>query len=124
MTKATGKTIIRKGDEVQVIAGKDRGLKGKVLSVIAEEERVIVEGVNRVKKHTRVSQSQRGAKTGGIVNQEAPIHLSNVMLIDPEDGRPTRVGFRREEGEKVRSDGTTYTGTKSVRYSKRTGKEL
>ncbi len=115
---------IRKGDEVQVIAGKDRGLKGKVLAVLADSDRVIVEGVNRVKKHTRVGQSTRGGKTGGIVTQEAPIHVSNVMLLDPEDGRPTRVGFRVEETEKTRADGSAYTGTQRVRYSKRTGKEV
>ena len=115
---------IRAGDEVQVISGKDRGLKGKVLTVLADSDRVIVEGVNRVKKHTRVGQSARGGKTGGIVTQEAPVHVSNVMLIDPEDNRPTRVGFRVEETEKQRADGSTYTGTKRVRYSKRTGKEV
>lgn len=124
MTNPVRSLSIRKGDEVQIIAGKDRGLKGKVLAVLADADRVIVEGVNRVKKHTRVGQNQRGAKTGGIVNQEAPIHVSNVMLIDPEDGRPTRVGFRREESQKLRADGTSYVATKSVRYSKRTGKEL
>ena len=118
------KASIRQGDEVQVITGKDRGLKGKVLAVLADSDRVIVEGVNRVKKHTRVGQSTRGGKTGGIVTQEAPVHVSNVMLIDPEDGRPTRVGFRLTEAEKTRPDGSTYTGTKRVRYSKRTGKEV
>ncbi len=117
-------TTIRTGDEVQVISGKDRGLKGKVLAVLADSDRVIVEGVNRIKKHTRVGQSTRGGKTGGIVTHEAPVHVSNVMLIDPEDGRPTRVGFRTEEAEKQRPDGSSYTGTKRVRYSKRTGKEL
>ncbi len=115
---------IRTGDEVQVIAGKDRGLEGKVLTVLAESDQIIVEGINRVTRHTRVGQDNRGAKSGGIVNQEAPIHVSNVMLIDPEDGRPTRVGFRREEVEKQRPDGSTYTGTRGVRYSKRTGKEV
>ena len=115
---------IRKGDEVQVIAGKDRGLKGRVIAVLPEEDRVIVEGINRVKRHTRVGESQRGAKTGGIVTQEAPIHVSNVMLIDPEDGRPTRVGFRREEVAKQRPDGSEYTAYRSVRVSKRTGKDI
>ncbi|MCH9719822.1 MAG: 50S ribosomal protein L24 [Actinomycetia bacterium] len=115
---------IRTGDEVQVIAGKDRGLEGKVLTVLSESDQVIVEGINRVTRHTRVGQDNRGAKSGGIVNQEAPIHVSNVMLIDPEDGRPTRVGFRREDVEKQRPDGSTYTGTRGVRYSKRTGKEV
>jgi large subunit ribosomal protein L24 len=115
---------IRKGDEVQVIAGKDRGLRGRVIAVLPEEQRVIVEGVNRVKRHTRVGESQRGAKTGGIVTQEAPIHISNVMLVDPDGKKATRVGFRREEVSKTRPDGSTYTATRSVRVSKRTGKDI
>ena len=115
---------IRKGDQVQVVAGKDRGLKGKVIFVLPDSERVIVEGVNRVKRHTRVGQGDRGAKTGGIITQEAPVHVSNVMLIDPEDGRPTRVGFRREEVQKLRPDGSSYTAYRSVRVSKRTGKDI
>jgi large subunit ribosomal protein L24 len=115
---------IRKGDLVQVIAGKDRGVKGKVIEVYPEADRVIVEGVNRVKKHTKVGQSNRGAKTGGIITTEAPIHVSNVMIIDPEDGRPTRVGYRKETVEKRRSDGSTYEAERSVRISRRTGKDL
>ena len=115
---------IRKGDLVQVISGKDRGVKGKVIEVYPEADRVIVEGVNRIKKHTKVGQSARGAKTGGIITTEAPIHVSNVQIIDPEDGRPTRIGFRKEKVEKRRSDGSTYEATRSVRVSKRTGKDL
>ena len=115
---------IRKGDRVQVITGKDRGLVGKVIAVLPDEDRLIVEGVNRVKRHTRVGQSTRGAKTGGIVTQEAPVHVSNVMLVDPSDNKPTRVGFRREEVSKTRPDGSTYTATRSVRYSKRTGEDI
>ncbi|HEV8024246.1 MAG TPA: 50S ribosomal protein L24 [Candidatus Nanopelagicales bacterium] len=115
---------VRKGDTVQVISGKDRGLTGKVIEVYPESDRLIVEGVNRIKKHTRVGQSARGAKTGGIVTTEAPIHVSNVMVVDPEDGRPTRVGFRRETVEKRRPDGTTFEAERSVRISKRTGKDL
>jgi len=115
---------IRKGDQVQVIAGKDRGLVGRVIAVLPTEQRVIVEGVNRVKRHTRVGESQRGAKTGGIVTQEAPIHVSNVMLVDPDGKKATRVGFRREEVSKSRPDGSTYTATRSVRVSKRTGKDI
>ena len=117
-------TAIRKGDTVQVITGKDRGVKGKVIAVYPDVERVLVEGVNRIKKHTKVGQSARGARTGGIVTQEAPIHVSNVMLVDPEDGRPTRVGFRREKVEKRRPDGTTYDAERSVRISRRTGKDI
>jgi large subunit ribosomal protein L24 len=115
---------IRKGDLVQVISGKDRGVKGKVIEVYPESDRVIVEGVNRIKKHTKVGQNARGAKTGGIVTTEAPIHVSNVMIIDPEDGRPTRVGFRKEAVEKRRTDGSTYEVERSVRVSRRTGKDL
>ena len=119
-----GKMNVRKGDTVQVISGKDRGLTGKVIEVYPDADRLIVEGVNRIKKHTRVSQNQRGAKTGGIVTTEAPIHISNVMVVDPSDGRPTRIGFRRETVEKRRSDGSTYESERSIRISRRTGKEM
>ena len=115
---------IRKGDLVQVISGKDRGVKGKVIEVYPDTEKVIVEGVNRIKKHTKVGQNARGAKTGGIITTEAPIHVSNVMIIDPEDGRPTRIGFRKEEVEKRRTDGSTYPAERSVRISRRTGKDI
>ena len=79
---------IRKGDTVQVISGKDKGTTGRVLVVDPETQRVIVEGVNRVVKHTKVGQGDRGAKTGGLIHTEAPIHVSNVALIDP-DGKPS-----------------------------------
>ena len=115
---------IRKGDLVQVITGKDRGITGKVIEVYPESDRIIVEGVNRIKKHTRVGQNARGAKTGGIVTMEAPIHISNVMIVDPEDGRPTRIGYRREKVEKRRPDGSTYEAERSVRISRRTGKDI
>jgi len=115
---------IRKGDTVQVIAGKDKGVKGKVITVDRTKERVIVEGVNRVKKHTKIGQNAGGAQTGGIVTVEAPIHASNVMIIDPEDGRPTRIGFRKETVEKRRPDGSTYEAQRSIRVSRRTGKDI
>ena len=115
---------IRKGDLVQVISGKDRGVKGKVIEVYPEADRVIVEGVNRIKKHTKVGQSNRGAKTGGIITTEASIHVSNVQIIDPEDGRPTRIGFRKEKVDKRRTDGSTYEAERSVRISRRTGKDI
>ncbi len=102
---------IKKGDTVQVIAGKDKGAKGKVIQSYPDRDRVLVEGVNRIKKHTRVSQNQRGAQSGGIVTQEAAIHVSNVMLVDA-DGRPTRLGRRTGD------DG------KRVRVSRRSGKEI
>lgn len=97
---------IKKGDLVQVITGRtqakggDRGKQGKVLSVLVERNRVVVEGVNFITKHVRVGQTQRGSKTGGIETVEAPIHISNVALVDPESKKPTRVGFRTEQVEK------------------------
>jgi large subunit ribosomal protein L24 len=107
-----GKLHVKKGDLVEVITGKDKGLQGKVIAAYPERDRVLVEGVNRIKKHTKIGQTARGAKTGGIVTQEAPIHVSNVMLVDPETKKRTRVGFRiGEDGRKVR-------------VSKRTGKEI
>ena len=93
---------VKKGDTVLVIAGKDKGTRGKVLTALPREDKVIVEGVNRVKKHTRIRTTQRGSKTGGIVTQEAPIHVSNVMILD-DQGKPTRVGYRFDDnGQKVR----------------------
>ncbi|CAB4962027.1 MAG: 50S ribosomal protein L24 [Actinobacteria bacterium] len=118
------KLRIKKGDLVQVISGKDRGVKGKVIEVVPDAERIIVEGVNRIKKHTKIGQNARGAKTGGIITTEAPIHVSNVMIIDPEDGRPTRIGYRKEQVEKRRPDGSTYEAERSVRVSRRTGKDI
>ena len=102
---------VKKGDTVVVIAGKDKGAKGKVIQAYPTRDRVLVEGVNRIKKHTRVSTTQRGAQSGGIVTQEAPIHVSNVMVVD-SDGKPARVG------KKTTDDG------KRVRVSRRNGKEL
>jgi len=93
---------IKKGDMVQVIAGKDKGAQGRVIEAYPKRERVLVEGVNRVKKHVANSYNERGAESGGIVTQEAPIHVSNVMILDSE-GTPTRVGYRfDEDGKKVR----------------------
>ena len=111
---------IKKGDTVKVIAGKDKGAQGKVISVLREEDRVIVEGVNLVKRHTKSVQQTN--TTGGIITREAPIHVSNVMLVE-EDG-VTRIGFRREEATKTRADGSTYTVQRSVRVSRKTGKEI
>ena len=103
---------VHKGDTVLVISGKDKGAKGKVLQAYPARNRVLVEGVNRIKKHTPVSTTQRGARSGGIVTQEAPIHVSNVMVVD-SDGKPTRIGYRVDE----------ETG-KRVRVSKRNGKDI
>ena len=102
---------VHKGDTVLVISGKDKGAKGKVLQAFPTRNRILVEGVNRIKKHTAVSQNERGASSGGIVTQEAPIHVSNVMVVD-SDGKPARVG------KKTTDDG------KRVRISRRNGKEL
>ena len=114
---------IKKGDTVKVIAGKDKGAEGKVIAVLRDEDRVIVEGVNRVKKHTKVvNQGGRAGMTGGIVTTEAPIHVSNVMLVEG-DG-VTRIGFRRDEVSKRRPDGSEYKATRSVRVSRKTGKEI
>ena len=111
---------IRKGDTVTVIAGKDKGATGKVIAVHREDQRVVVEGVNRIKKHTKAIQGS--SQTGGIVTAEAPIHVSNVMLVEG-DG-VTRVGFKREDVLKRRADGSEYAGQRSVRISRKTGKEI
>ena len=103
---------VHKGDTVLVISGKDKGAKGKVLQAYPDRNRVLVEGVNRIKKHTPISTNQRGARSGGIVTQEAPIHVSNVMVVD-SDGKPTRIGYRVD----------AETG-KRVRISKRNGKDI
>ena len=88
--------------------------------------KVLVEGVNRVKKHTKVGQSVRGSKTGGIITIEAPVHVSNVMLVVEHEGAKvvTRVGYRRVEEERTLADGSKKTVTRSVRYAKRTGKDI
>jgi large subunit ribosomal protein L24 len=94
------KLHVKKDDTVFVITGKDKGKKGRVIAAYPRENRVLVEGVNMVKKHAKPSQQN---PQGGILNQEAPIHVSNVMLIDPKSGKPTRVGYKvLENGTKVR----------------------
>ena len=103
---------VHKGDTVLVIAGKDKGAKGKVLKAFPERNRILVEGVNRIKKHTAQSANERGASSGGIVTQEASIHVSNVMVVD-SDGKPARVGYRVDE-----------ESGKRVRISKRNGKDV
>ncbi len=116
---------IKKGDLVQVISGAtedrggDRGKQGRVIEVIAEKNRVIVEGVNYVTKHVRVGQTQRGTKTGGIETQEASIHISNVALVDPKTKKPTRVGYREEVVDK-----NGVKKTVRVRYAKKSGEKL
>jgi large subunit ribosomal protein L24 len=116
---------IKKGDLVQVITGPtqerggDRGKQGKVIEVLPEQDRVVVEGINFVTKHVRVGQTQRGSKTGGIEQHEAPIHVSNVAIVDPKTKKPTRVGFRTETVEK---DGVTKSVR--VRVAKKSGEDL
>jgi len=102
---------VKKGDTVLVLSGKDKGARGRVIAAYPQTQRVLVEGVGRIKKHTRISTTQRGAQQGGIVTQEAAIHVSNVMVVGPEN-KPTRVGYRKDE------DG------RSIRVSRRTGKDL
>ena len=105
---------IRTDDEVVVISGKDRGKTGKVLRVDPKKDRVYVEGINIVKRHIKprtLRDTQRAQEIGGIVEMEGPIHVSNVMLIDPQSGEPTRVGVNREGG-------------KRVRVAKKSGKEI
>ena len=123
MAKGPKSLKIKKGDTVKVIAGRDKGAEGKVITVLREEQRVVVEGVNRVKKHTKVvNQGGRAGNTGGIVTAEAPIHVSNVMLV--QDGSVTRLGSKRVDAEKRRSDGSTYAAQRSVRISRKSGDEV
>jgi large subunit ribosomal protein L24 len=105
---------IRKDDHVKVVGGKDRGKTGRVLRADPKRRRVYVEGLNIVKRHERprsVKEAQRGGEVGGIVEKEGPIHVSNVVLLDPKDNKPTRVGVRRDGGERER-------------YSKRSGEGI
>lgn len=90
---------IKTGDNVLVIAGKDKGTEGMVKHVFPKRDRVLVEGVNIVKKHQKPSQAN---PQGGIVEEEAPIHVSNVQLVDPKTGKPTRIGIKEEDGKRVR----------------------
>jgi len=103
------KIHIKKGDSVMVITGESKGQKGRVLEVDREKTRAIVEGVNMVSKHTKPNAK---APQGGIVKKEAPVHISNLMLVDPKSGNPTRVGKRLNDKEKL------------VRYSKKSGEEI
>ena len=90
---------VKTGDKVKVITGKDKGKEGVVLTTLPKKDRVIVEGINIVKKHRKASQTNA---TGGILEEEAYVHVSNVMLIDPKTGEPTKVGYKVEDGKKVR----------------------
>jgi large subunit ribosomal protein L24 len=103
---------IRRDDEVIVIGGKDRGKKGKVLRVDSKRDRVFVEGLNIIKRHERprqVSGAQRAETVGGVIEREGPIHVSNVALVDPNDGKPTKIGVVREGGKRIRIARRTAT---------------
>jgi large subunit ribosomal protein L24 len=93
---------IRTDDEVIVIGGKDRGKKGKVLRVDPKKEKVYVAGLNIVKRHQRPQQTASGQTAGGVIEREGPIHISNVMLVDPKDGKPTRVRIEVVDGKRLR----------------------
>jgi large subunit ribosomal protein L24 len=110
---------IKKGDTVQVLAGKDKGSTGKVIAVNRETQRVTVEGVNRVTRHTKAGESGRGSRTGGLVVQEAPIHVSNVAIVDPSDKKPTRIKTRVETVERDGRQKATR-----IRVGARSGKDL
>lgn len=116
-----GRMRIKKGDTVQVISGpsEDRGKQGKVIAVYPETQRVLVEGVKRIKKHTKAGTSGRGARTGGIITQEAAIHVSNVQVVDPKTKKPTRIGIRTETVER---DGRSKTVR--IRVAKRSGEDI
>jgi large subunit ribosomal protein L24 len=124
-SKQKSKLRIKKGDTVQLVTGRaqknggDRGKTGKVIAVFPDTQRVLVEGINRIKKHTKVTSSGRGSKQGGIITTEAAVHLSNVMLVDPETRKPTRIGVRVETAER---DGRTRQVR--VRVAKQSGKDL
>jgi large subunit ribosomal protein L24 len=104
---------IKKGDHVVVVAGKDRGMEGRVIAAYPDRQRVVVEGVNMIKKNTKVThQGPRGSKEGGVVTQEAPLHISNVRIVDPDTKKPARVGYRvDDDGSKVR---VTRPGGKDI----------
>ncbi len=104
--------FVKKGDTVVVVAGKDKGKQGRVISASPDTQRVLVEGANRITKHTKVTQSQRGSSQGGIVTQEAPVHVSNVQVVCPHCGKASRIAHRRSEPD---ADGKT----RSVRVCKR-----
>ena len=109
--------FVKKGDTVLVINGKDRGIKGRVISASPDTQRVLVEGANRIKKHTKITQSGRGSQQGGIVTQEAPVHVSNVQVVCPSCNKASRIGHRRSEPD---ANGKTH----SVRVCKRCNSDI
>jgi len=125
MANATTRMKIKKGDLVQVISGRsqknggDRGKQGKVIAVYPDTQRVLVEGINRVTKHEKAGASARGTRTGGLVHTEAPIHVSNVAVVDPDSKKPTRIKTRVETVER---DGRQKASR--IRVAVRSGKDL
>jgi large subunit ribosomal protein L24 len=117
--RTAGKMKIKKGDLVEVLAGKDKSKQGKVIAVYRDSQRVLVEGVNRVTRHTKAGQTARGSRTGGLVVQESPIHVSNIAIVDPSDKKPTRVKTRVETVERDGRDKTSRS-----RVGVRSGKDL
>ncbi len=118
---------VKKGDRVKVISGKDKGVVSEIIAVDPKAEKVIVQGVNLVKRHRRESQGANGQKIeGGIITVEAPIHVSNVQLVVKVDGKEvaTRVGYKRVEVTKRRPDGSEYQSERSVRIARKTGEEI
>ena len=111
---------VKKGDLVKVIAGDDKGTVGEIISVDPRAQKVIVQGVNLVKKHTPNQPNAQGKTTGGIITTEAPIHVSNVQLVTKVDGKEvvTRVGYERKPVTKRRADGSTYEAERSVRIAR------
>jgi large subunit ribosomal protein L24 len=96
---------LKSGDEVIVIGGKDRGKRGKILRVDPKHQRVVIEGLNMIKRHQKprqVAGAQRAEQVGGVIEREGPIHVSNVMLVDPKDGKPTRIGVEVHDGKRLR----------------------
>ena len=122
---ATHSMRIKKGDLVQVVSGRsqknggDRGKQGKVIAVYPDTQRVLVEGINRVTKHEKAGASARGTRTGGLVHTEAPIHVSNVAVVDPDSKKPTRIKTRVETVER---DGRQKANR--IRVAVRSGKDL
>ncbi|SDL52954.1 50S ribosomal protein L24 [Tessaracoccus oleiagri] len=118
---------VKKGDRVRVIAGKDKGAIGEIIAVNPQDQTVLVQGVNIVKRHRREQQTPNGRKIeGGIITSEAPIHASNVQLVVSVDGKDvvTRVGYKRVEVTKRRPDGSEYKTERSVRIARKTGEEI
>lgn len=120
---------LKKGDRVKVIAGKDKGAVGEIIAVDPENNRVVVQGVNIMKRHVRDTADPNTGRTtkGGVISSEAPLHASNVQLVTKDaDGNEvlTRIGYERNVVVKKRSDGSEYEGTRAVRVSRKTGKEI